>query len=196
MEHESPSYSSSFSIYLLPFISLILVFVQLSDIYSIIYTWKNMNLQQQEIYVLCIRSVFSVFSLCSSVSALFLTFFLIYSFELFIQKILVSYIYFNYIVFGPYLLGFCLLGWYNYDIVFLQTDKLTNTVIYSFVNIFSIFFASILSLFITFSQLAYYIIFTYLSSIVNKPEGNKILREAFWRLGTKNTVMLDILPEK
>ncbi len=196
MENENPSQNSSLSICLLPLISSILVLVQLLDLYTIMCTWKDLNLQQEEIYVLCVRSVFSFFSLCSGVSALILTFFMNFNFEWFVRKILSSYIYFNYIVFGPYLLGFCLLGWYYYEITFFHRDNQNNNVVFSFVNIFSIFFASILSLFITFSQLAYNIIFTYLSSIVNKPGGNKILREAFWRLGTRNTVMLDILPQK
>jgi hypothetical protein len=196
MKEEHPSQTSSLPICILPIISSILVFVQVLDIYTIIFTWKDLNLQQEEIYALCVRAVFSLFSLCSGLSALILTFFLNYNFEWFLEKILTSYMYFNYIVFGPYLLGFSLLGWYYYDITLYNCNKHNNTVVFSFVNIFSIFFASVLSLFITFSQLAYNIIFTYLSSIVRKPGGNKILWEAFWRLGTKNTVMTDILPQK
>ena len=185
------------SMYLMLVFSLFLVSLQLFEMFNIINTFietiSSSKLLESFMYEISTRLVFALFSLCSGLSSLILIAFLIVDLDLFIEKILTSYLYFNNLVFGPYLFGFCCIGFYFRENVFYLKDSTGESSI-SYTNIISIFFATVISLIIIFSTSLYHAFSNQLKIYSEKDqleEHNQFLLKAILKVSVKKNFYKD-----
>jgi len=179
--------SSTCTLYLMLFISIILVAVDTLEVYHLVIAWGGEMKIQGPLFETCLkwelmtRTSFCIFSLASAISAMILTFLLTSNPDYFIEKLLSTYLYFNYLVFGPILLGFCLLGIMNWGNVMYSCDrKNIGNKILNVTNIFSIFCAFLLGIGVTVLISVYKTVNLYIDSTARKPEGSDLLRKVFW----------------
>jgi hypothetical protein len=184
------------SLYFLFIISSILVFVDSIDMYHVIKNWEvasNNVLTAPPVIESCIKwelyskTTFSLLSLFGAFSALFLSTFLIIDTNYFAEKLLNTYLYFNYIMFGPYMLGICILGFFNWSKVVYQCDKQNmNNKILSLTNMVTLISCFMMSLFITALMAILKTVNLYINSTLRRPEGNVIIRKLFWWVVFRN----------
>lgn len=184
---ENEDRGQNITLVLLLLISFILLFVDSLELYGLIQNWEFGTSVISPIFESCIKwelynkSIFSIFSFLGAVSAFMLTLFLLINSTYFAENILATFLYFNYVVFGPYMLGFCILGFINWNNVVYQCDRQSfNNKLFSISNFFSLIACFILSLMVTLLVSVYKTINIYVDSILRKPKGSFILRKLFW----------------
>ena len=138
------SLSNNFTIYLMLILCVILLTVDVIELYKVITSWSYINKYDPLIFQTCIKkelilkTIFAAFSFLSAICAFILCFFLSINTEFFINKLLTTYINLLYFIFGPYMLGFAIYGLINWnEVVFLCDRKSNKNVIFSLSNSFS-----------------------------------------------------------
>ena len=192
--------SSNVSIYLLLIISLILVTIDVLELNNLLYTWKKESQIKTIIFEECIKfdllskTCFSIFSFFSAISASFLTFFLIFNTDVFLDKFLSTFLYFNYMVFGPIMFAFSILGLAHWnDVMYVCSKGNFHNKLLSYSNIISVFGALLISCAITILISIYKTINLYVDSTQRKPEGSDLLRKLFWFVLLKNRSASDLV---
>jgi len=180
-------------LYILLVTSLILVMIDTFEFIQIIKNWGNLNSMPYNVFETCFKwefyakTIFCIYSLMGALSAFILIKFLIFNANYFIEKFLPTYRVFNYIIFGPYLLGFSLLGLYNWnDVVFVCDKQNLKIKILSHSNLFSLIACFLLSLLITGLIMIVRAINIYFNSILNRPGGSPLIKKAFWKIIFRN----------
>lgn len=184
---ENEETGHNFTLLLLLFISVILVLVDGMELYHIIINWEYGMKIITPIFESCIKwelytkTVFAIFSLLGAFSSVSLVIFLLVDTNWFADKILTTFLYFNYMIFGPYMLGFTIIGFANWNNVVYTCDKQNfNNKIFSPSNTFSLIGCFILSLIITCLVTIYKTVNLYINSTLRRPGGNVLLRKLFW----------------
>jgi hypothetical protein len=181
------NFSNNFTIYLMLIICVILVSVDSIEMYRIVFAWNYAGKAEPAAFNQCFRkelilkTIFGCFSFMAAISAFLLTLFISVSVDFFIDKILPTFLYLNYFIFGPYMLGFAVYGFINWDEVVFQCDRHQYEVkVLSISNMFSLIGCFVMSLVVTLAVAAYEVIMLYIDSILRREGGNKYLRSVFW----------------
>ncbi len=118
---------------LIAFLFAILDFFELQKIYE---NWLYyVKIYQENVVILdkCIKfpfllkSIFTLFSLFTSISAMIITFLVSINLNFFIEKFFLSFLYYNFYLFGPYMLFFSFYGIMNRDKIFLRCKNEENS---------------------------------------------------------------------
>lgn len=184
---EGQGISNNLTIYLMLLICIILITVDSYEIYKIIKVWTNSQILNPLLFQKCIKSdlliksIFAVFSLLASISAFILTLFITINLELFIDKLMKSYLKLVYEIFGPCMLAFSIYGIIKWnDVVYVCDPRdAGNTSIFSVSNMFSLTGSFIVSLLLTLGVTIYDSIMLYINSI-SREDGSKFIRTCFW----------------
>lgn len=125
---EEHSSTNTLAIKFLCFVSFLFVFLNIFEIEKIYLTWVNSIaiyrdhniafLDRCVKYPLLSKTFFSLFSLFFSLSAAIFTLIVSINIQFFLEKCLLTYIYYNFYLFGPYLLFASLFALMNFDKVF------------------------------------------------------------------------------
>jgi hypothetical protein len=183
-----------FTLFLLLIISFFLVLVDSLEMYNVINSWSYGVTILGDSFESCVKwelytkTAFGAFSLLGAISAFILTIFILIDSYWFAEKILHSFLWFNYLVFGPYMLGFCIIGFYNWSNVAYVCDKqnfkIKNV---SPPNIFSLVGCFLVSFLVSILVGIFNTTFVYIDSILRKPRGYKLIRKLFWWYIFRNT---------
>ena len=178
--------SSSLTIYLMLFLSSLLATLDIIELSRIFDWWKieiEINSDQFNECIkwdLITRTSFNIFSLISSISAFTLTFLIIFDANVFLEKILSTYLYFNYLVFGPIMLAFSIIALENWNFTILECDKKNfHNKLLSYSNILCVSGTFMISFFISITISIYKTINLYIDSNLKRPEGSPLLRKIF-----------------
>lgn len=115
------SFTNNLTIQFLCLMAFLFALVDLLELNKIYNLWtdsssiKNKIFNDCLVYPLMARTIFTLFSLFSSISAMMLTFLISFNLEMFIDKFFLTYVYYNYYIFGPYMLIFSLVGLLNWS---------------------------------------------------------------------------------
>ena len=180
-------------LYILLITSSIFIIVDTLEFIQIIKYWGRINAVPLNTFESCVKwefytkTVFCVYSLLGAVSAFILILMLFSNTNFFLEKYTKTFRYFNYILFGPYMLGFSIMGIYNWRNVLFVCDKKNNEDKFlSFTNLISLIAVFLLSILITLLVLIIKTITIYLNSILNRPGGSPLLRKLFWKFIFRN----------
>lgn len=190
---EEDERNEQFTLFLLLIICFFLVIVDLLEMNDIIHSWNYGVTIIGETYESCIKwelytkTAYGLFSLLGATSAFILTAFILVDRYWFLKRVMHSFLWFNYLIFGPYMLGFCLIGFYNWNNVVYSCDKsnykVKNITLGNVFSLIGCFFISLsVSLLVGISNT----IILYIYSILRKPRGNIIIRKLFWWFVFKN----------
>jgi hypothetical protein len=184
-------------------ISGVLLTVDGLEIHQLIQGWNKELHRGPHLFEACLKTdiltrlTISFFSMASAISAFVLTLMLIISIEYFMEKLLSTYLYFNYMVFGPIMLSLCIIGIYNCQSVFYMCiNKSISSRVLSISNVVSVFGGLILSLLITVTVAVFKGINSFIDSTTRKPEGNSLIRKAFWYFVFKNREPAELLRDR
>jgi hypothetical protein len=192
--------SSNLTIYLMLILSCLLVYVDVLELNNLLLAWNKELTLSPKIFDSCVKwelmtkFSFCVFSLMSALSASCMTFFLIINEDIFLEKILTTYLYFNYTIFGPIMLGFSILALVNWDKTLWICDKRDFThKFFSISNLVSLIGTTFISLIITLTISIYQTVNLYIDSTLRKPGSSDILRKMFWYAVLKNRSASEIM---
>jgi hypothetical protein len=133
------------------------------------------------------KVIFGLFSFLAALSALILTSGLLIDSNMFISKVMDTFLYFNYIVFGPYLLTCSILAIINLDHTMVRCDNDNPDHHYfSLTNISSIIVCTCISLVITVAKSIYDAILLFNNSMLRRENGSYIILKLFWWIITRN----------
>ncbi len=133
---EENLFTNTLAIKFLCFISIIFVYLNLLEIEKIYIIWvQSISLYNDNIFFLdhCIKfpllskTFCSLFSLFLSVSTAIFTLFVSIQIQFFLEKLLLTYVYFNFYLFGPYLLFSSFFAIINFDEVFHSCKQQGNS---------------------------------------------------------------------
>jgi hypothetical protein len=181
--------TSDFTSYILLCVSGLLVFIDGLELVHIINNWQYGSLFVIPLFEKCIKyeliskTIFAIFSLISALSAFFLSTFLLFAQNFFLEKILKTFLYVNYLVFGPLMLTLSLLGIDYWDeIVYVcEKNNLTNKE-FSMSNTTSIVGCFLISVFITL-LVEFLESFNFLlDSILKRNSGSVIIGKFYWKV--------------
>jgi hypothetical protein len=190
---EPDDHGQNITLILLLVLSFILVFVDTLELYQLTVSWQYGVSIISPVFESCIKwelytkTIFCVFSFLGAISSFILTLFLLISSNWFAEKILSTFLYFNYLIFGPYMLGFCILGFMNWNNVVFTCDRqnYSNKVL-SASNVFSLIGCFIIACLITCFVSIYKTVMLYFDSILRRSQGSAILRKLFWWVVFRN----------
>lgn len=184
---EGDHLANNFTIYLMLVICVILISVDMIELYRVVLSWTYMNKFDPVLFNTCIKkeliikTIFSVFSFLAAVSAFLLCLFLTISVEFFIEKIMPTFLKLIYMIFGPYMLGFTIFGFANWnDVVYICDRRNFKNQFFSVSNMISLVGCFIFSLTITIGVTIYETVMLYIESILRRSNGNKFIRGMFW----------------
>jgi hypothetical protein len=199
MRHEGDSRQESFTedrtvdctLLLLLIVSLVLVTVDILEIYKLIQSWPMLKLSP--VFDSCIkyelisRTVFASYSFLAASSAFMLAIGLLSGVNTFIDKYIDTFLYYNYLIFGPYMLTLSVLAIVYWNNTLFVCDKVNVEIKhFSFTNVFAVLLCLVISLFITISKAVYQVILLLQDSILKRGEGSAMLRKLFWFVALRN----------
>jgi hypothetical protein len=174
-------------------ISGVLLTIDSLELHQLILTWNSEYLKNRlyfESFIMwdiLTRITISIFSIASGISAFILALLLLIDIDYFLDKLLSTFLYFNYIIFGPILLTFCILGFtYCNKVLYTLTNTKHPIRIVSYSTLFSLICGLLISTIITFSVAVFKAVNTFVDSTTRKPDGNTLIRKAFWWIVFKN----------
>jgi hypothetical protein len=195
---ENDERGQNFTLILLLLLSFILVFVDSLELIQLTVSWEIGVGIISPVFDSCIKwelytkTVFCIFSFLAAISSFILTLFLLINSAWFADKILSTFLYFNYLIFGPYMLGFCFIGFLNWNNVVFTCDRQNyNNKILSASNVFSLVGCFIISLSITCMVSIYKTVTLYFDSILRRSQGSVVLRKLFWWVVFRNREPVD-----
>jgi hypothetical protein len=170
------------------FLSAILVTMDFVEVYfAYLNLRKAMVLFDQITFEECLKYhilsqiFFTLFATFSGISAFLMSLGLLVNFDAFIHKALDTFMYMNYMIFGPFLLGASLLGYFYFEEVVYNCDKLDyNRKFLNLSTLFALCICFLVSLIITVGYSVLYSLHYLLLSINNRSEGSAWLRKLFW----------------
>lgn len=130
---EEHSISNTLAIKFLCFMSIIFILLNILELEKIYLNWiESISTHKNNIdfidecikYPLLLKTFFSLFSLFFSISAAIFTLLVSINIQFFIDKCLLTYIYYNFYLFGPYLLISSFFAIMNFDKVFHNCKKI------------------------------------------------------------------------
>ena len=83
-----------------------------------------------------------------------------------------------YVLFGPYMLGVGILGVFYWDKILFNCEG--DSKIFSFSNMFNLTACLLIAILITLGVIIYDCCMIYINSIIQRNEGNCIVRKVFW----------------
>ena len=143
--------TNNFTVYFLLLVSIVLLTVNCIDLANVIQNWIDSAELNRKLYTSCVKypliskTIFSFFSIFTSLAICLLSAMLLVSFSFFITKLLKPYIKSICYVFGPLMLGFSLLGLIYWNDVVYLCDGYHDTKVVSISNIISIIICFIIS---------------------------------------------------
>lgn len=192
--------SNNFSTYFVLFISLCLLSTNIIDLLSIIEDWKNFQHMDYYLFETCLkfplftRTIFSGFSILTSLGIICLTLLIVVNIEFFISKISKLFFQFVLFIFGPLLLGFCIIGMINWNELVYQCDLergfYTNTNL-SFSTLFTFIICTTISILITIAYTSYEVICFQIDSVIRREGGSDYVRKLFWFTVSKHRLEED-----
>jgi hypothetical protein len=184
---EGDHLTNNFTIYLMLVICVILISVDMIELYRVVLSWNYMNKFDPVLFNSCIKkelilkTIFSVFSFLAAISAFLLCLFLTISVEFFIEKIMPTFLKLIYFIFGPYMLAFTIFGLANWnDVVYICDRRNYKNQLFSMSNMISLVGCFLFSLTITIGVTIYETVMLYIESILRRSNGSKLLRGMFW----------------
>ncbi len=185
--------SNSIVLILMMIISGVLLTIDSLELHQLILTWNREVLKNRPdfqtfiMWDILTRITISFFSIASGISAFTLALLLLIDIDYFLDKLLSTFLYFNYIIFGPVLLTFCILGFtYCNKVLYTLTNTKHPIRIVSFSTLFSLICGLLISTIITLSVAVFKAVNTFVDSTTRKPDGNSLIRKAFWWIVFKN----------
>jgi hypothetical protein len=191
VQFEDPRASNNTTIYILLFVVLIICAINTMELYHVYNSWI-FGMQAPAFegcikYELITKTCFSIFSFLAPLCVCFLIFFILLSSNWVIDKLLPCFLYFIYLIFGPYMLGCCIIGFYNWSEVVYICDKQNNgNKIFSQAVCFTLIICVLVSLSLTLMVSIYETVSLYTGSVMRKPNGSAIIRKTFWWVALKN----------
>lgn len=186
MENEVDSTRISMLIVLV--LSLLLITM---DILELRLSYENLQIISKKVdktvfdecfkFQIISQLVFTVFACLAAISAMLMSIGLLVNYRYFTNKLMDSYLHYNYIVFGPYLLSACLLSLIYFNNVVYTCEKDYKDKRLNFATMITILLCLIISFLVTITHSTYNIMFLWVQSISNRPNGNTFLGKVFWR---------------
>jgi len=134
---ENSNFSNTLTIKFLCFVSIIFALLDIIELQNIYDSWyHSIKAYKNNLVFLdtCIKfpliskAVFTLFSFLSSLSAAFVTFLASINIDFFIDKCLLTFIFFNVNIYGPFMLFFSFYGMMNFDNIFYSCKSDQNSV--------------------------------------------------------------------
>jgi len=181
-------FNNNFSLILMLIVTIVLISVNTLEIINLKNLWqRSMTADNLQFFEKCmkhpfiLKAFFVFYSLCSTFSIFTLTFALLLNANIFIRKFSKSFINFNYYVFGPGMTIPGILAFCNFD-KFVYTCELRQSInlVFNISNAFSIILCFIIGLVIWISKGLYDTFVLYSNSMTRHPDGNSLLKNAFW----------------
>lgn len=178
--------SNTFTFYFLLLISIVMMIVNVLDLISIIEVWRDSSSMNPRYYESCVhhqlisKTVFSVFSLMTSVSLCVLCMLLMVDLDLFINKFFKPYTQAVCYVFGPCMLFFSILGFIFWNQVTYYCTGDDNGLSMSASSSISIIICFLISLACTVGYGLYEVFSGTINSILYRNEGSKVVSKLFW----------------
>jgi len=188
--------TSNFTLHLILTICLLFVSLDAYELYKTCESWNySSSIFDQIFFDNCVKFqimsklIFTIFSFLAAVSSVIITSCILINIDLFITKILKTYVHMNILIFGPYLLGLSILGFLHWEKIFYVCE---NVIINSqikrnfsttiFINLIACF---IISSILTLSYAVYKSFEIYTDSITSRRDGSNILKSIFWAVVLK-----------
>ena len=126
--------SSGFALRLVFVLSLILVTMDIFEIYFGYATLKELSVKFKPLvfeecvkYHILSQMLFTFFATSAGISALLMSLGLLVDYDFFSYKVADTFLYYNYMIFGPYLFAACVLGFNNFGAIVYNCESLEQT---------------------------------------------------------------------
>lgn len=180
------SLTNNFTTYFLLLISITLLTVNCIDLATVIQTWSDSMYANRKLYDQCIKypliskTIFSIFSIFTSISITMLSMMFLVNLSFFINKLLKPFIKTVCFVFGPIMMGFTVLAFINWKEVVYFCDSYTFEKVLSISNVISILICFSISFITTIGFGIYEVLVFNIKSILGKDGGSDFVSKVFW----------------
>ena len=172
------------------FFSLMLIIMDIYELYFSYYSLIDFSQSLlPEVFDQCVKyhiitqMFFTVFAALAGFSACIMSFFMVVNYQLFVYKLLETFLYYNFYAFGPVLLGLSCFGFFNFSKVCNICDEEDYTIQYiNFVTVICLGVTFLLSLLITIWYSAVGGMETFKNSIKFNNDGNYFIGKLFWKI--------------
>ena len=169
--------------------SMLLIFMDIYELYFSYYTMiEYAESLLPEVFEQCVKyhiitqMFFTVFAALAGSSACIMSFFMLFSYAFFFNKLYKTFIFYNYYAFGPMLLGLSFFGFIYFQKVCNICDSDDYTKQYTnFVTVVCLVITLLVSMLITIWYSGYDSLNLFNDSIKFNPEGNYILGKLVWK---------------
>ncbi len=189
MENNEEEDASRTGLKIVFFLSLILVGMDILEIYYAYYSLKDYSKTLAPIvftecvkYPIITQMFFTVFATLAAFSASLMSLGLLIDYQVFALKLLDSFMFYNFYSFGPFLLGCSILAFCNFGKVCYSCDNENYSVQYLNIStVICIIIAFTISLMVTFGFSVISAFEYFNNSIKFNRDGNYVLGKLFWK---------------
>ena len=189
MDNNEDEDYSRFGLKIVFFLSLLLVGMDVLEIYFSYYSLKDYSKTLAPIifthcvkYPIITQMFFTTFATLAGLSACFMSLGLLIDYQFFALKLLDSFMFYNFYSFGPFLLGCSILAFCNFGKVCYSCDNDNYSVQYLNIStVICIIIAFTISLMVTFGYSVISAFEYFNNSIKFNRDGNYVLGKLFWK---------------